>query len=163
MRKLTTLIAALSLFGTSMLGSSTALAVDASFDVFFEVDFDPDTGGPSISAQGTQTTTQPTRTTTIDIEIVALSLVSSPGPGGSTQHEATLSYNIGSSGQDGVRGKKDKPNTAYAELDIVCHDDDPVRAASCDIVKARSSDKHKHRGRVTVLKQSTEGRKLRAG
>ena len=65
MRKLTTLIAAMSLIRTSMLGSSTALAVDASFDVFFQVDFDPDTGGPSISAQGTQTTTQPTRTTTI--------------------------------------------------------------------------------------------------
>ena len=125
MRKLTTLVAVMLLVGTSILMPTTALAgVDSFFDVFFDVTLDPQTRQPIISAHGTLTdaSTVPPQTSKVSIEIVALSLVSSRGPNGSTRHQATLSYNIGSSGQDGVRGKKDKPNTAYAELEFTVVD-----------------------------------------
>ena len=156
MRKLTTLVATMVFLGTVALVPGRALAgVDSFFDVFFEVDFDPNTDGPTISARGTLTTvsTVPAVRTSVPVEIIELSLVSSGGSDGSSRHEATLSYNIGSSGQDGVRGKQDKPTTAYAQLDITCLRKDPrSKTARCEVDNVRASDKHKHKGHVTILK-----------
>ena len=101
MRRLTALVAAMVRLGTAALVPGQALAgLDSFFDLFFDVQYDPSIDGPTILARGTLTSvsTVPAHRTSVPIEVVALSLVSSRGPDGSTRHEATLSYNIGSSG-----------------------------------------------------------------
>ena len=155
MIKRTPLVAAMVLALSSLLGPGEALA--ATFDVFFEVEYDPATRGPSIWAHGTLTdgSTVPAQSTRIEIELIQLSLVSSRALDGSTVHEATLAYNIGSSGQDGVRrGRQDRPQTAYAQLDITCALDpgDPDGQPRCAVSSVRASDRNKHRGHVTILK-----------
>jgi hypothetical protein len=92
-----------------------------------------------------ETAAAPSRSHTVDIELVALSLVSSGLPDGSTQHEATLAYDIAP-----LQGGK--PTTAYAQLDITCNPKDPSGVPRCDVARARASDRNRHRGHVTVLK-----------
>jgi hypothetical protein len=146
MKKFTWITAAL-LAGSSLVVSGSAVAIDSFFDVFFEVEYDPDSRGPVIKARGTlhETAAAPSRSHTVDIELVALSLVSSGLPDGSTQHEATLAYDIAP-----LQGGK--PTTAYAQLDITCNPKDPSGAPRCDVARARASDRNRHRGHVTVLK-----------
>ena len=109
------------IFTTILLLSMVALLprvahanVDSFFDIFYEVSFDPASGGPIVVARGVIREPE-FQSRTVQTEILSMSLTSH-APGRNTiQHVVTLEFvasNIGSSGQDGVRG--------YAELDVVC-------------------------------------------
>ena len=88
--------------------------VDSFFDVFYEVSFDPASGGPIVVARGVIREPE-FQSRTVQTEILSMSLTSHAPSRNTTRHVVTLEFvasNIGSSGQDGVRG--------YAELDVVC-------------------------------------------
>ena len=117
--------------------------VDSFFDIFYEVSFDEPSGSPVVTTRGV--IREPGfQNRAVQTEILSMSLTSYSS-GRTSRHVVTLEFaasNIGSSGQDGVRG--------YAELEVVCRGN--RNGTRCDVRSAKPISEADHRGHVTILK-----------
>lgn len=126
---------------------ATALAgVDSFFDIHYEVTFDKVAGSPVVRPQAFIRDTH-NGSRSVETEMLSMSLTSRSSGEGHSSHVAILSYvaNIGSSGEDGVRRKRNHVE-GFARLEITCN------RGMCLVTDAEPISRGKHRGHVTVLK-----------
>ena len=129
-----------------MLLASTVYAehADSFFDVWTEISFDRVSDRPIVSGKASISSPGEEGSSTVDIHIESMNLMSHGPSGGPSKHIATIMYsvsNIGSSGEDGV---------GFMEVVMTCTGTKEVD--SCGVDSSTPISRADFRGHVTVLK-----------